>query len=355
MDGEIDFRSDNVGAAAPEIMEAMTAANRGAASAYGGDALTAEVRQRYSEVFETDVEVFAVPTGTAANAISLSVCTPPWGAIYCHASAHAHTSECGATEFFSQGAKFVPVLGEYGRIDPPALEQALRDSGRGEAHRSQPATLTLTQATEWGAVYSLAQLDELAAVARAHSMSIHMDGARFAGALVSANCTPAQGSWRRGVDILSFGVTKNGGLLCDAVVVFRHDLAETLKYRLRRSGYGWSKMRFAAVQLLAYVQDDLWLRLARRANALAERLATGLMATGAARLVAPVEANEVFLHLSDAAAAALEEASIRVQPRGGNIVRMVCRSDMADADITRCIAAVAGPCGNRAPEEKAER
>jgi threonine aldolase len=340
MDAEIDFRSDNVGPVAPEIMEALAATNSGAASAYGGDALTAEVKLRYSELFEADVEVFAVPTGTAANAISLSACTPPWGAIYCHVDAHANTSECGATEFFSHGAKLVPVTGEHGRIDAAALEEALRDSGRGQAHRSQPATVTLTQATEWGAVYSHAQLDELAEIARAHSMSIHMDGARFAGALASANCTPAQGSWRRGVDILSFGVTKNGGLLCDAVVVFRPDLAETLKYRLRRTGYGWSKMRFAAVQLLAYVQGDLWLHLARRANLLAERLARGLTTTGAARLIAPVEANEVFVRLSDAAAAALNRAKIRVHPRGDNIVRMVCRSDMADADITRCIAAV---------------
>jgi len=340
MDQPIDFRSDNVGAAAAEILKAITAANDGPASSYGADELTALVQQRYSALFEREVFVFAVPTGTAANATCLAVSTPPWGAIFCHASAHAHTSECGATEFFSQGAKFVPVDGVDGKIDPIALAEATVQAGRGDAHRSQPATLSVTQATEWGTVYSAPELDALTAIAREQSMLVHMDGARFAAAVATLGLSPAEASWRRGVNILSFGVTKNGGLLCDAIVVFQPDLARTLSFRLRRSGYGWSKMRFASAQLLAYIEDGLWLRLAQRANLLAKRLAEGLGQNGG-RLAAPTEANEVFVQLPGEALAKLAHRNILVQPRGGGFVRFVCHFDLSDDDIGRCIDALA--------------
>jgi threonine aldolase len=341
MDQPIDFRSDNVGAVAPELLGAIAAANGGAASSYGEDGLTVLVQQRYSALFEREVFVFAVPTGTAANATCLSACTPPWGAIFCHTSAHAHTSECGATEFLSQGAKFVPVGGADGKIDAASLARAIAGAGRGNAHKSQPATLTLTQASEWGTVYTAAELDTLTGIARGEGLSVHMDGARFAAAVARLGLSPAEASWRRGVDILSFGVTKNGGLLCDAVIVFRADFAQTLAYRLRRTGYGWSKMRFAAAQLLAYVEDGLWLRLAERANVLASRLADGLVRHGAT-LVAPVQANEVFVRLPGEALTKMASRGILVQPRPDDVVRLVCRFDLDDEDIERAVTALAG-------------
>ncbi len=187
----LDFRSDNVGGAAPKILAALASANVGAASAYGADQLSELLQQRYSQLFERSVEIFPVPTGTAANALALSACTPPWGAIFCHVTAHAHTSECGATEQFSQGAKFVLVEGEHGRVDPFALDRALSHAGRGDRHRSQPSTLTLTQATEWSTTYRLDEIDTLTELATKHGLVVHMDGARFANAVGHISCTPA--------------------------------------------------------------------------------------------------------------------------------------------------------------------
>jgi len=336
----MDFRSDNVGVVSPEMLEAISSANADSAAPYGGDHWSREVNIRYSELFETDVEVFAVPTGTAANALCLATLSPPWGAIFCHATAHAHTSECGATEHFSGGAKLVLVAGADGKMDPSALEAALDGSGVGQAHRSQAAAVTVTQATEWGTVYQLAELDVLCGIALSCGLAMHMDGARLANAIVAVGCTPAEMSWRRGIDILSFGITKNGGMLCDAIVVFRSDLATHLRYRLRRSGYGWSKMRFASAQLLAYVRDDLWLNSARRANALAMRLASGLAAQGSVRIVMPVEANEIFLELPEGAPAKLEANGILVQDRGAGMARLVCRWDGSEAEVDEAVSAL---------------
>jgi threonine aldolase len=336
----IDFRSDNVGTVSAEMLEAISLANADSAAPYGGDPCSHEVAIRYSELFETEVDVFAVPTGTAANAMCLATVSPPWGAIFCHATAHVHTSECGATEHFSGGAKLVLVPGTNGKMDPAGLRLAFEESGVGQAHRSQAAALTVTQATEWGTVYQPAELDALCAVARASGLAVHMDGARLANAIVSVGCSPAEMTWRRGIDILSFGLTKNGGMLCDAVIVFRPELATYLRYRLRRSGYGWSKMRFASAQLLAYIRDDLWLRSARRANAFAARLASGLAARGAIRIVMPVETNELFLELPEGVLAQLEANGILVQARGASMARLVCRWDGTEAEVDEAISAL---------------
>lgn len=332
-----DFRSDNVGGVAPQILEAILAANTGSAASYGADELSARLQRRYSELFERAVDVFPVPTGTAANAIALSACTPPWGAILCHPNAHAHTSECGATELFSGGAKFMPVGGSEGKLDLQAVRDALRQSGRGEAHRSQPTTLTVTQASELGTTYSLDSLRDLAAIAREHGLAMHMDGARLANAIAHLGCSPADITWRSGVDLLSFGATKNGGMMCDAIVVFRRELAESLSFRLRRAGHGWSKMRFASVQLLAYAEDDLWLRLAERANTLARMLGDGIVASGRARLAVPVEANEVFAYCPEPVVQALERGGIMAIGKGDELLRFVCRFDMTLESVDRCL------------------
>jgi threonine aldolase len=334
----LDFRSDNVGTAAPEMLAALHAVNVGPVSSYGADDLSAMVHQRYSELFETDVEVFAVPTGTAANATCLATLSPPWGAIFCHVTAHAHTSECAATEFFSGGAKLCPVSGNHGRISPAAFQDALFAAGAGLAHRPQPAVLTLTQATEWGTLYDIELFDTLCGHAREHGLRIHLDGSRFANAVAALALPPADLTWRRGVDMLSFGLTKNGGLMCDAIVSFRPEFSKQLRYRLRKSGYGWSKMRFASAQLIAYIADGLWLRSAHHANSMASKLAHGLRSIDGLRIVAPVEANELFLELPPRLLRLILESDVLVHPINGGLLRMVCRGDTSESEVAQCIA-----------------
>ena len=295
----MNFCSDNVAGAAPEVMAALVAANQGLAPAFGADGLTERVERRFADAFETDVHVFPVTTRTAANALALSVMTPPFGAILCHANAHVVTMECGASVFYSGGAKLVPLPGENGRIAPETLAGVL-DASLKPADDNPPAALTLTQASEAGTVYGLDHVRALADVAHAHGLKVHMDGARFAGAVASLGCTPAELTWRSGVDALSFGATKNGTLAADAVVLFDAALAGTFLYRAKRGGHRVSKSRFLAAQLDAYLADDLWLENARHANAMAGRLADGLARIPGVAIIHPVEANEVFATLPDA-------------------------------------------------------
>ena len=336
----IDFRSDNVAGIAPEILRAIAQASTGTAPPYGEDDTSREVDARYSELFGAPVRVFPVATGTAANALSLALITPPWGAIYCHPAAHVHTSECGATEYSSGGAKLIPVDGGAGRISVAALAEALADSGVGQTSRAQPAALTLTQATELGTVYRPAELRALCAMAKAHGLRVHIDGARFANALATLGCSPASITRELGVDVMSFGVTKNGGMSCDAIVLFDPALAAALSFRLRRAGHTWSKMRFAATQLLAYVDDGLWLRLAARANAQASRFAAGLCDLPGIRLAADVEANEIFVELPASAFAGLQASGVLLRRRGNNLARLVCRFDTTDDDVDHALAAL---------------
>ncbi|WP_083228710.1 threonine aldolase family protein [Bordetella sp. H567] len=333
----LNFRSDNVGTASPEILRAVEAANRDPAASYGDDDYSAAVNQAFSTLFETPVTVFPVATGTAANAISLSCCARPWGAIYCHQEAHVHTSEGGATEFYSGGAKLVALPGEAYKLAPATLQDTLATAERGIRNRSQPDAVTITQATEYGTVYRREDIAAIGAIARDAGIRFHMDGARFANALARLDCTPAEMTWRAGVDILSFGVTKNGGMNADAIVVFNAELAEPLSYRLRRAGQTWSKMRFSSAQLLAYVQDDLYLRLARHSNAIATRLGRELGALPGIELVAPVEANMLFLRMPDRAVQAITAAGARFGRRRGGVIRLVTRFDMDEAEATTLV------------------
>ncbi len=336
----IDFRSDNTGRAAPEMIAALAAANEGTAGGYGGDEWTALLQRRFSELFETAVRVFPVATGTAANALALAALSPSWGAVYCGEQAHVNTAEANATGFFSGGAKLTPVAGPNGKMAADALAAALATAGVGQSHRSQPAAMTLTQAGDLGAVYTLDEVRELTAIAKTHNIKIHMDGARFANALARLGCSPAELTWRAGIDVLSFGATKNGGLLCDAIVVFAPDIVPALAVQLRRAGQVWSKMRFAAAQLLAYVEDGLWLRNARQANDIAARIAAGLGNLPGATPLAPVEANELFLRLPGAVMDGLEQDGIRFFRRPGDIARFVCRFDATPAEADALLASL---------------
>jgi threonine aldolase len=336
----IDYRSDNTGRAAPEILDALIAANRGTALGYGADEWTATLQQRFSDLFETSVRVFPVATGTAANALALASLGPSWGLVYCSEVAHINTAEANATGFFGGGVKLVPLPGPHGKIDPAALADSLAAIAPGQIHRGQPAAVNLTEATDLGAVYTVAEIRALAEIAKRRGLRIHMDGARFANAVARLGCAPAEPTWRSGVDVMSFGATKNGGALCDAIVVFAPELADALAVQLRRAGQTWSKMRFASAQLLAYVEKGLWLDLARASNAIAGRIASGLAGIPGLAPLAPVEANEIFLELPGPVMDALEADGFQFYRRSKTLARFVCRFDATEAEADALIAAL---------------
>ncbi len=333
----MNFCSDNVTGVAPEILEALGRAGHGAAMPYGDDALTHAVEQRFNEIFEREVAVFLVATGSAANALALSCLTPPFGAIYSHPFAHVAVDECGAPEFYSGGAKLVGVPGAHGKIDPADLDRVLAASGRGMVHHVQAAAVSLSQATEAGANYRPGEVGAIAEVGRRHGVRLHMDGARFANALVAQNASPADLTWRAGVNVLSFGASKNGAMAAEAVVFFDKNLAAEMPYRRKRGGHLFSKMRFLAAQFDAYLADDLWLRHARHANAEARRLAEGLARLPGTSLLHPVEANEVFVALPKPVIAGLEEAGFKFYrwvEEGPNVIRLVTAFDTDPAHVT---------------------
>ena len=341
----MDFTSDNAAGAAPEILEALAQANHGTAASYGADDVTARVKTRLCEIFGREVEIFPVVTGTAANALSLAALTPPHGAVVCHELAHVHLDECGAPEMFSGGAKLLPVSGEGAKIDPAALAAVLDAYPAGVVHHVQPAALTLTQSTELGAVYSQSEIGTLVEIARGRSLHIHMDGARFANAVARLECAPADITWKAGIDIMSFGATKNGALAAEAVVVFNPAIARDLAFRRKRAGHLLSKMRFLSAQLEAYLAGDLWLRLARHANAMTERLASGLTDVPGASLRTTPEANEIFVRLPAAAITRLKDAGARFHPwpmPGDNAeartVRLVTSFQTAPGEVDRFLA-----------------
>ena len=304
----MNFASDNAYGVSQPIIDALQRANVGAVIAYGADDLSARVEEAFCALFERQVKVFQLVTGTAANALSIAVHSPPYGAVLCHQESHIMVDECGAPEFFSGGVKLVGLEGAAGKLTPETVAEALAGFTRGNQHQVQPAVLSLTQATEAGTVYSVKEVATLANLAHRNGLAVHMDGARFANAVVGLNVTPAELSWRAGVDVLSFGATKNGAMAAEAVVLFAPDQADALMYRRKRAGHLISKSRFVAAQLLAYLEDDHWRDLARRANGLARRLADGIERSGAARLAFPVEANEVFAILPRDLDAKLREA-----------------------------------------------
>ncbi len=293
----MQFASDNAAGIAPQIIEAIAKANQGFALGYGNDALTRGLERRLAEVFEREVAAFLVPTGTAANALALAQLAPPWGAVLCHEECHLAADECGAPEFFGAGLKLIPLAGEACKIAEPTLQAALERMSWGGPHHVTPAVLSLTQATEAGTLYSAQEIRRLAAIAHGRGMLVHVDGARFANALARMELAPAEATWRLGVDALSFGATKGGALAAEAIIFFDPARAAGMAERRKRGGHLLSKHRFVAAQLEAYLTDDLWLTLARHANAMADALAARLAAAGLAP-VWPVEANEVFVKFS---------------------------------------------------------
>ncbi|MBO0752640.1 MAG: low specificity L-threonine aldolase [Bradyrhizobiaceae bacterium] len=306
----MEFDSDNAAGAAPAILDAVVRANAGHATAYGDDAITRRLERRFCELFEREVAVFLAGTGTAANALALAHLTPPWGAVLCHSEAHVIVHECGAPEFFGGGLRLVGVDGDGGKLQTAAVASALDRHFGLRPHQICPAALSLTQANESGLVYRIDEIAALAALAHDRGLAVHMDGARFGNAVARLGVTPAEASWRCGVDVLSFGATKGGALAAEAIVVFDPARADALAERRKRGGHLISKHRFVAAQFEAYLADGLWLRLAAHANRMAGRLATTLAAAGLKPLW-PVDANIVFVLLPLALHERLQVAGAR--------------------------------------------
>ena len=344
------FDSDNAAPACPQVMAAIIACNQGSAPAYGDDALTAGLNQAYSAAFERECHIYPVGTGTAGNALALAAITPPYGTIFCHADSHIATTECGAAEFYCGGARLCLLPGDHGKIAAETLQAALDAHGIGSVHHMEASALSLTQASEAGAAYTLDELRTLCDIAHAHHLKTHMDGARFANALVHLDATPAEMSWRTGVDILTLGATKNGAMNTEAVVAFDADTAARLRFLHKRGGHLSSNMRFAAAQLHAMLEDGLWRSNAAAANAAAERLRAALKQCPGAELVHPPDINEVFVRLSDAAAESLASQGWRFrlweETADGGIYRLVASCSEEECSLQAFAEACASTAGS---------
>jgi threonine aldolase len=337
----IELRSDNAAGAAPEILAALSAANTGSAAPYGDDELTAQLTDTVRAVFERpNATVFPVLSGTAANSLGLAALTPPWGAVLCHETAHVLRSEGGATSMFSGGAVMQGLSGPGFRIGVESLRSALDDVRWGDPHHSQPAVLSLTSPSDYGTVYPLAHIRELTDVARARGLRAHLDGARIANALVALGCSPAELTWRSGIDVVSLGATKNGALSTDAIVCFDDAVSEQLVYRVKRAGHVASKMRFQSAQLQAYLADGLWLRLASTANATMARLARGVQRLGL-ELVSGADANMIFVRVADDVMDRLEQSGLLFYRMGPGMLRFVTSFRTTDDEIDDAIARIA--------------
>ncbi|WP_342634245.1 threonine aldolase family protein [Lichenihabitans psoromatis] len=352
----MEFGSDNVvGASAPIVEAIAVAARAGREGTYGSDRWTQSAVRRLEDLFERKLSVLLMTTGTAANALSLATVTPPWGGVFCHDMAHINDEECGAPEFFTAGGKLIGVAGPGGKMTARALTETLARFPRGGTRHVHAATLSLSQATESGTAYACEEIGALAEVARGAGLSVHMDGARFANALVDLRCTPAEMTWKAGVDILSFGATKNGALACEAIIAFDPGKAEILEIQRKRAGHTLSKGRFLGAQMDAYLADDHWLDLARHANRMAKRLADGLIEIAGIRLPWSRQANEVFAVLPGDIDAALKQAGAHYYewdalglstddvPRAGEVfIRLVCSFETLEQEVDDFIRIAGG-------------
>ena len=353
----MNFTSDNSHGAAPEIIEAMARANAGALGSYGADPYAARVEDRLREIFETDLRVFLVTTGTAANALALASVSPPWGTVFCHHEAHIAEDECGAPEFFGGGLTLRHLPGDNAKIEPEALTQFITECGARGVHQTQPSALSLTNLTEKGALYSPEEVVHLSRIAHAGGCAVHLDGTRFANAVVASGETPAALSWRSGVDILCLGATKNGALAAEAVIFFdperQADALSSFEFRRKRGGHLVSKGRMLSAQMDAWLEGDFWLNRAAQSNAMGQRLAAGLRAVAGVEITNDAAANILFarlplaLHRSLRAAGVayyLEPASQTEEGDGVGVrVRLVCSPSTSAEDVDAFLALCAQP------------
>jgi threonine aldolase len=303
----MNFASDNWSGAHPAIAQRLFEASSGFSAPYGTSEQDRMIEQRFSELFERDVAVYFVSTGTAANSLALAAVNRPGGVSFCHREAHMLEDECGAPEFFTHGARMAPVDGDNGKIDPSNLKAEIQRFPPNFIHVGQPMAISITQATEIGTVYQPDDIAEIAEIAKQYRLPLHMDGARFANALVALNLSPADMTWKLGVDIVSFGATKNGCWCAEALVFMNPEMSRDLPFIRKRAAQLFSKSRFIASQFDAYLQNGLWLEMARHANSMAKRLESGIKHSKIARIAWPVEANEVFAVMTKACSDQLKQ------------------------------------------------
>jgi threonine aldolase len=329
------FFSDNAAPAHPKVLEAIAAANR-LDTAYDGDEWSLGLDAAFSDLFGTEVRAFWVTTGTAANCLALAALCPPYGGILCHKDAHIEVDEAGAPGFFTGGAKLILLEGPGAKVTPDAIAAAC-DRIRQDVHQVQPGALSITNATEYGLVYRAGEVAALGALAKERGLSFHLDGARLANAVAATGESLADLTWRAGVDALSFGFVKNGGLNAEALILFRTELADEIAVRRKRAGHLLSKGRYLAAQILAMLEDDLWLDNARAANAAARTLASA----APHRLIYPVEANEIFLSVSNEEASRLREQGVDFYEWGAGQIRFVTSWNQRGEDVDKLASAIA--------------
>ena len=333
----VKFASDNISGACPEVLDAILKANDGDSTPYGNDQISTDLQKKFSDLFEKDVIIFPTASGTAANALALSTMTPSFGNIYCHKLSHINTDECGAPEFYTGGGKLVTLNGINGKITTEELDQAI--SGKGIVHHTQPSSVSITQVCETGEVYQLDEIKKISDVAHKYNLNMHMDGARFANALVSLDTTPAEMTWKSGIDVLSFGATKNGCIAAEAIIFFNKDLVGNIAFLMKRAGHLLSKMRFVSAQLDAYITNDVWLRNARHANKMGKKLSDGLSKFNDIEIAYPTEANEVFAkfprnkieHLNS------EGYKMNEEELDGKAIRLVAAWNTKDSDVDQLL------------------
>ncbi|MBX3565781.1 MAG: low specificity L-threonine aldolase [Sphingomonas sp.] len=329
------FFSDNAAAVCPQVLAALSEVNV-LDTAYDGDRWSQQLDGRFSDLFGTRVKALWVATGTAANSLALAALCPPHGGVVCHKEAHINVDECGAPEFYTHGAKLLAVDGPGAKLTPEAILRAVGGI-RDDVHQVQPHCISITNATEYGLAYSPREVAAIGALARERGLGLHMDGARFANAVAHLGCAPADVTWKAGVDVLSFGFVKNGGMSAEALIFFKPELADATLYRRKRAGLLSSKGRYSAAQILAMLDNDLWLANARAANAGARMLAEA----AGHRLVHPVEANEVFLRVSAEEAARLRALGFDFYDWGVGEARLVVSWDQAEDAIRPLADAIA--------------
>lgn len=336
----MNFRSDNEAPVHEQIMKVLIEANQGFEESYGYDKFSDQFKSQCHDLFQCWVEALPLTTGTAANCIAMALACPPYGAIYCHEGAHINADECGAPEFFTGGAKLIPIPGEHGKIDINILRKKLAASGAHGEHEVMPAVISLTQCTEAGTVYSLDELKAFKDLKDQYGLALHMDGARFANALVALDCTAAEMTWQSGVDMLSFGATKNGAMMAESLLVFNPQYKTQILRQRKRSGHLISKMRYVSAQLCAYLENDLWIDLANHANKQAQLFFEGCK--NDVEFIHAVDANEVFCRLPVEKIEQLKKQGFEfhVWPGSDDIIRLVFSHATSSASVEQLIQSI---------------
>jgi len=334
-----EFASDNTAGICPEVLAEMEQANFGAAVSYGDDEWTGRVRELVRDIFETDCEVYLVFNGTAANALALAQLCQPFHSVVCHDHAHIQTDECGAPELFTGGSKLLLVGGAAAKLDVTEVDAVI--ARQPEVHAHKPRVISITQATEFGTLYTRDEIGAISELARKREMFVHMDGARFANAIAALDCAPKEITWKTGVDVLCFGGTKNGAAGAELVIFFKKELSREFDYRLKQAGQLLSKTRLLAAQWIGLLNNQVWLRNARHANAMASKLAERLSAEAKIEIVLPIEANALFVRMPESLAHDLHSRGWHfykfIEP---DIYRLMCSWATSDAEIDRFVGDV---------------